>query len=530
MTKNNLIFVTMLFLAVFSFSAVSVQAVAIDDTITPQNCERTDPACAQFVDTTSRGQIKWGAFVAGGLRSLTNLFVDGKMGVGTLRPSTGEQVLKLDVEGAMGAKFYCDENGNNCVAGNNLGGGGGTTVNIDGGTGITVNRAGNTYNISINSSTTQRRINGVCSGANAIKQVNEDGSVVCQSVGTGNGDTLWGVTAGNSANILNLNTGNVGVGKNNPTAKLDVTKANATGDSPVFSAIDSQFGNGGKIGINGNGAEFFGNAGLSATSPSANGGIGLSALASGAGESYGAKLIGTKIGSYNKGFIGLYATDMTNSQDESTAGRDNRIPLSLFNDNSQYAAYFDGKVGINGNVFISGGNPGSGKILASNDTAGNAVWKTPAELGITNGGGNGTRESISFEVYSSDATTQVCVDKDLESLCGDEDGCDVNMRLTNEVNDVVQGGVAHLVMEQTSASNNRVNGISGYTTLLGSSAAWTTGTNAQALVMSPFGDAISVYNYRPAICQGGYVAPSTDPYQFTFRSSPNTRAHFIVLD
>jgi hypothetical protein len=37
----------------------------------------------------------------------------------------GEQALNLDVEGAVGAKYYCDEDGNNCVAGNSLGSGGG---------------------------------------------------------------------------------------------------------------------------------------------------------------------------------------------------------------------------------------------------------------------------------------------------------------------------------------------------------------------------------------------------------------------
>ncbi len=39
----------------------------------------------------------------------------GKVGVGTKTPSTGQQALKLDVEGAVGATWYCDQNGNNCV-------------------------------------------------------------------------------------------------------------------------------------------------------------------------------------------------------------------------------------------------------------------------------------------------------------------------------------------------------------------------------------------------------------------------------
>jgi hypothetical protein len=69
-------------------------------------------------------QTKDGGLIVGALRSLLDIYVDGKVGIGTTNPSVGgEQNLKLDVEGAIGAKYYCDENGNNCVAGNALGGG-----------------------------------------------------------------------------------------------------------------------------------------------------------------------------------------------------------------------------------------------------------------------------------------------------------------------------------------------------------------------------------------------------------------------
>ena len=150
-------------LAVFAVSASSVSAaISITDNITPQNCARRDAACAFFLDTTSEGQIKWGGLVAGGLRSLSNLFVDGKMGVGTLAPSVGQKALRLDVEGAVGAQFYCDANGNNCIAGDQLGQGG------------------------------------------------------------GGGDSLWVTSTQNANNIYNRNSGNVGIGINNPTAKLDV--------------------------------------------------------------------------------------------------------------------------------------------------------------------------------------------------------------------------------------------------------------------------------------------------------------------
>lgn len=51
----------------------------------------------------------------------------GNVGIGTTAPSDGSagggQNLKLDVEGAVGATHYCDENGANCVAAGSLGSG-----------------------------------------------------------------------------------------------------------------------------------------------------------------------------------------------------------------------------------------------------------------------------------------------------------------------------------------------------------------------------------------------------------------------
>lgn len=59
------------------------------------------------------------------------------------------------------------------------------------------------------------------------------------------------------------------------------------------------------------------------------------------------------------------------------------------------------KLQVNGQVKITGGNPGQNKILAS-DQSGLASWKTPTEIGIggNQGGGGGSAFSTSFNILS----------------------------------------------------------------------------------------------------------------------------------
>lgn len=52
------------------------------------------------------------------------------------------------------------------------------------------------------------------------------------------------------------------------------------------------------------------------------------------------------------------------------------------------------KLEVNGQVKITGGNPGMNKILASDQT-GLASWKTPTEIGIEGGGGGGGGDNFS---------------------------------------------------------------------------------------------------------------------------------------
>jgi hypothetical protein len=414
-------FFKLVFLAVGFLMAAPALAVAIDDSITPQNCDRSNPACAQFLDTTSAGQIKWGGLVAGGLRSLTNLFVDGRFGVGTLRPSTGEQRLIADVEGALGAKFYCDENGNHCVPGAILGNAGTSTVaiSVTAGNGIIVNRSGDIFNVSIDPTKTQVRVTGVCPSGEAVRVINQDGTVDCQTVaggatnitsgpsividrtannliltvnpdvvqfritntcpagqairaiaanGTltcesvnGAGDQFWAVAKTGLNDIYNRTLGKVSIGTDMPgPAAFTVKQRPADLNATNFAVADFANYNGTVgtfIARNGTGLESFSTlAGVSALYGHVNG-AGATAVVGdslGSGETYGAKLTSFKVGTYAKGGIGLYATDLAHATGQTQLNRDNRIPAALASNSKEWAGYFDGDVNINGKLNVNG--------------------------------------------------------------------------------------------------------------------------------------------------------------------------------
>lgn len=97
----------------------STQVRQFNNSSCTYSCVNTNPT---FLTKYSGG--------TGGAEDASVVFQNGigQIGVGTTNPSDGTsgggQVLKLDVEGAIGAAHYCDENGENCVAGNNIGSGG----------------------------------------------------------------------------------------------------------------------------------------------------------------------------------------------------------------------------------------------------------------------------------------------------------------------------------------------------------------------------------------------------------------------
>ncbi len=65
----------------------------------------------------STDQVKDGGLSLDGLSVFGGGYFQGSVGINEVTPSTGgEQDLKLDVDGAIGAKYYCDADGNNCAS------------------------------------------------------------------------------------------------------------------------------------------------------------------------------------------------------------------------------------------------------------------------------------------------------------------------------------------------------------------------------------------------------------------------------
>jgi len=144
------------------------------------------------------------------------------------------------------------------------------------------------------------------------------------------------------------------------------------------------------------------------------------------------------------------------------------------------------------------------------------------------------RQSITFEVYNSDTSTYECVDKNLQDLCGDEDGCDIRilMQHENDGNDQVRIIDEHIFMEQSSMSNNRGSGTYGWTRQSGGGDySWITGAGNRYTIFSPW-DWVWMLNYRHDYCPGqsGHGSAWDDHYKFTFMSHPHVRTKVIVYD
>ena len=147
----------------------------------------------------------------------------------------------------------------------------------------------------------------------------------------------------------------------------------------------------------------------------------------------------------------------------------------------------------------------------------------------------GKEPDMVFTVGNLNTTERLCVQKNLEAHCGDEDGCRITLLMQNQASsDKVRVIDEHIYMEQTSASNNTNAGIYGWTRQEGGgNFAWQTGigNSARETMFNPWNWAW-MFDYIHDSCPGqiGHSSTFNDPYDFVFMSESTITTKFIVQD
>jgi hypothetical protein len=121
MPKANL---KLVFLLLFTVTATFGLTVSLSSLLAAWNPPSAEPPAKNvskpIYSSSTVSQITDKSLAILGNLSADNIYAAGKIGIGDASPDTGTtgnpQALKLDVEGAIGASAYCDQDGNNCTS------------------------------------------------------------------------------------------------------------------------------------------------------------------------------------------------------------------------------------------------------------------------------------------------------------------------------------------------------------------------------------------------------------------------------
>ncbi|MBL9017104.1 MAG: collagen-like protein [Myxococcales bacterium] len=128
----------------------------------------------------------------------------------------------------------------------------------------------------------------------------------------------------------------------------------------------------------------------------------------------------------------------------------------------------------------------------------------------------------------SNITYYVCQDVNLQSICGDADGCRVRMLMQHKTDssDLFRVIEYLIAMETPSENAGRASGIFGWSREGGGDHAWISGQSAY-VVASPW-DWAWILTYRHSNCGGGNAVLA--PYTFQLMTHPQIRTRFLFYD
>ncbi len=342
-----------------------------------------------------------------------------------------------------------------------------------------------------------------------------------------------------TCSIIYDNGTNVGIGTTVPLSKLSVGGAgnslytgyfsNTSGTTSSIGVYGHNNGASGAVGVYGHAVNTgYWSYGVIGNSPWSSGsnttvgvyGISKAPSAQSSGRTWGVLgIAGDATTGYNYGAWG----ELQGSNDGAAivglctaAGNTMTMPIP-----GKWAGWFEGNVSVNGQVKITGGSPGAGKVLTS-DASGLASWQTPSAGGITGSCASGanyvpkmasTTSITCSQIYDNGAN--VGIGTTVPGALLHVQGRTANIGQNNSL--TVPSGTwgANVAMGAANTiSGGRGNSLYGYSNSIGASTDFSTAIGTwNAITSTSGGHAFGLYNQvagRDAIVIGNYVSNTID--------------------